>query len=96
MGGVFVDIFDAMMKVSEEKQKQDDITEIRAEIIKLESKRCGHCDFWMKSSSCPAERNVNGRSKGPSMNEIACDKFIREKWIDDLISKKRGQLKNMR
>ena len=38
-------------------------------------KRCGDCDFWMKSSLCPEERNVNGWNKGPSMNGIPCSKF---------------------
>lgn len=38
-------------------------------------KRCGDCSFWMKSSDCPEERNVNGWNKGPSMNGIPCVKF---------------------
>jgi hypothetical protein len=31
-------------------------------------KHCDDCDKWMKSSQCPAERNENGRRRGPSMN----------------------------
>jgi hypothetical protein len=37
--------------------------------------RCGNCDHWMKSRVCPKEKNVNGRNKGPSMNEFACELF---------------------
>ncbi|WP_462402244.1 hypothetical protein [Pseudomonas sp. Marseille-QA0332] len=37
--------------------------------------RCGNCDFWMKSRECPVEKNVNGMSRGPSCEGIACSKF---------------------
>ena len=37
--------------------------------------KCGDCSFWMKSSECPQERNVNGWNKGPSMNGTPCEKF---------------------
>lgn len=42
---------------------------------KPKPKRCGDCFFWMKSSLCPEERNVNGWNKGPSMSGIPCAKF---------------------
>lgn len=37
--------------------------------------KCGNCYWWMKSRDCPRERNVNGRNRGPSMNEAPCGKF---------------------
>jgi len=37
-------------------------------------KRCGNCDKWM-CNTCPREKNVNGRKKGPSMNTFGCDLF---------------------
>lgn len=38
-------------------------------------KRCGDCDNWNKSRLCPKEVNVNGRSRGPSMNSFTCPSF---------------------
>jgi hypothetical protein len=37
--------------------------------------RCGDCQHWMKSRSCPAERNVGGMSRGPSADAPTCGKF---------------------
>lgn len=37
--------------------------------------RCGGCDHWMKSRSCPKERNVGGMSRGPSCDAPACSSF---------------------
>jgi len=42
---------------------------------RLSHRRCGDCDFWMKSSLCPKEHNVRGYSKGPSCDAFPCDKF---------------------
>ena len=47
----------------------------KPEAEKPRPKACGDCYFWMKSSLCPQERNVNGRNKGPSMNGSICEKF---------------------
>lgn len=57
-------------------------------------KECGHCDLWMKSSLCPRERNVNGRNKGPSISEIACDKFTLTSWVKDLKEKRIAEIRN--
>ncbi len=38
--------------------------------------RCGDCDKWMKSSQCPAEKNVNGMSRGPSSEAFKCSQFV--------------------
>lgn len=38
--------------------------------------RCGSCQHWMKSRICPREKNVNGYSRGPSCNDLPCDKYL--------------------
>ena len=47
----------------------------RARIQSDAHPKCGNCHFWMKSRECPAEKNVNGQSRGPSCEGIACQKF---------------------
>ena len=37
---------------------------------------CGSCYWWMKSRSCPREKNVNGWNRGPSMNDPACKEYL--------------------
>ena len=39
---------------------------------------CGHCNHWMKSRQCPKERNVNGYSRGPSMNGLPCSLYAED------------------
>ena len=59
-------------------QRLSAITQLMSKINDLQrwtNKRCGNCDMWMCSNSCPKEKNINGRNKGPSMNEYGCDKF---------------------
>ena len=46
--------------------------------IKIRSRRCGDCYFWMKSSLCPRETNVNGWNRGPSMDDWPCEKFMQK------------------
>lgn len=44
---------------------------------------CGNCFFWMKSSACPREHNVNGRQTGPTMSDPPCSKFtIKQSTLD--------------
>ncbi|ROL86518.1 hypothetical protein [Pseudomonas protegens] len=47
----------------------------RARIQAAARPKCGNCHFWMKTRECPAEKNVNGMSRGPSCEGIACQKF---------------------
>ena len=47
----------------------------RARIQNDARPKCGNCHFWMKSRECPAEKNVNGQSRGPSCEGFACQKF---------------------
>lgn len=58
------------------------------EARQTDSRRCGNCDHWMKSRSCPRERNVNGYSRGPSMDDLACDRFSLKQSVADLKAKR--------
>jgi hypothetical protein len=41
----------------------------------------------MKSSKCPKEVNVNGRSQGPSCEGFACPSFIEDSLHTDIFKK---------
>lgn len=47
----------------------------RARIQNDARPKCGNCSSWMTSRECPAEKNVNGQSRGPSCEGIACQQF---------------------
>ena len=89
------EIFDLAEKFSDKLQKLSDIGDLQTDIRKLKNDVCGNCDLWMKYSLCPKEYNVNGHNKGPSISEISCAKFIRNKFIDELINEKEKVLKDM-
>lgn len=44
----------------------------RGEIDTLLTPRCGNCEHWMKSRTCPREHNVDGMTRGPSCNALPC------------------------
>jgi len=44
-------------------------------------RKCGNCYNWMKSSMCPKEHNVRGRSRGPSSSVHACNEFVPDQDI---------------
>lgn len=70
-------IVDALIQASRAVIRED---QRRAELHRLwdaSRSRCGNCFFWMKSSLCPKEHNVNGYARGPSCNGMACEKFER-------------------
>ena len=58
--------------------------------------KCGNCNFWMKSRECPAEKNVNGQSRGPSCEGIACQKFepspLMARTFEKLLSDKEAEI----
>ena len=58
---------------------------------KAETKRCGACDYWMKSRDCPREHNVNGYSRGPSMDAHPCQKWKANSGYAELIAKRRNE-----
>ena len=35
--------------------------------------KCGECYYWMRSNTCPREKNIKGQSKGPSCNSPTLD-----------------------
>jgi hypothetical protein len=71
-----IDIMDAMNKASARLQ---DVAEYKVRCVNLrnEQGKCGTCFWWMKSSFCPREKNVNGRNKGPSRGDLVmgCPQF---------------------
>jgi len=64
-------VIDALSRISE----LADLAEAKRVADATDSLRCGNCFWWMKSSQCPREKNVNGYSQGPSNNSPACSKF---------------------
>lgn len=66
--------FDAFLRADMRRQHQIKIGELSRELASVGS-TCGDCDRWMKSSECPAEKNVNGMSRGPSSGARICPSF---------------------
>jgi hypothetical protein len=77
------DQFSALVETTGQLSRLAHLRDMLATARQSDAKRCGNCFFWMKSSLCPQERNVNGRNHGPSMNSPACGKFqIEQRAID--------------
>ena len=74
---------DAMTKAS----RLVDLKAKRSHAIQRAKPRCGNCNNWMKSSKCPKEVNVNGRSKGPSCEGFACPSFVEDSLHTDIFKK---------
>lgn len=73
-------LIDAMTKVSR-------LADLRANLNHAKRRmmpRCGNCSHWMKSSQCPKEVNVKGRSQGPSCEGIACKSYVEEIFSTDI------------
>jgi hypothetical protein len=75
-----LDIFDAANRVS----RLMNIAEMKREAAATDKSECGNCVHWMKSRICPRERNVNGRNRGPSMVDPACELFKLKPWVAEL------------
>jgi hypothetical protein len=69
------EIWDWAAKLSAHTQRVHKLRQLQADIASI-GKRCGDCDKWMKSRECPAEKNVNGFSRGPSCNGFICKAFV--------------------
>jgi hypothetical protein len=69
------EIWDWAAKLSAYTQSVHEIRRLANDIARI-GKRCGDCDKWMKSRECPAERNINGLSRGPSCEGFICSQFI--------------------
>lgn len=70
-----MDIFDSIIN---QAQIACEVQRLIERIKKLErwiNRRCGNCNYWMCRGACPKEKRINGRPKGPSMNEYGCNKF---------------------
>lgn len=81
-------IFDRLIEGASRIARLGEIRRMKAEADATDRRECGNCCHWMKSSDCPRERNVNGRSRGPSMSEPACSNFALEPWVADLKTKR--------
>ena len=70
-------MFDAMNAASDSMHKAIKTKELRRKIAGIGS-RCGDCNHWMKSRTCPRERNVGGMSRGPSCDDVVmnCAVFV--------------------
>lgn len=67
-------VWDWADKMSAHTQRLHEIRTLRAQLLTT-GNRCGDCSKWMKSRECPAERNVDGMSRGPSANSHKCSAF---------------------
>jgi hypothetical protein len=76
----FYNLLKAGCEILEAKEIWADLEEARI----TDERVCGHCDFWMKSSSCPSEKNISGRKCGPSMQGLPCEKFVLKEWVRNL------------
>lgn len=76
----FTGMIAALGKLSELAQIRD----LKREADNTDRRTCGNCQHWMKSRSCPSERNENGRQRGPSCESMACGKFLIEPWVEKL------------
>ena len=68
-------IFDAALRMSEAQQRDDELRRLRR-VIWHQTRECGSCDKWMKSSQCPKEHNVAGMSRGPSSGDLKCGEYV--------------------
>lgn len=84
-------IFSAVEKFSEAVQKIGQIKKLSASISDL-APRCGRCYFWMMSSECPREKNINGYSRGPSCDGFPCEKFSEKQYVTELRDARKAQL----
>ena len=88
MSDIF-DIWDRMAAATVEIHRRGRMRELERKIAKT---ACGDCRLWMHSRECPREKNVNGYTRGPSMNADICELFVvgigtemlREQWRSEL------------
>lgn len=69
-------LFDALIEADSARQADIAKRENLARLRVLATPRCGSCDSWMKSSSCPREHNFNGYTRGPDSGGYPCSKFV--------------------
>ncbi len=85
-------IFDAFGEYAKKEmtrwKREQKMTQIRS----VESRRCGNCDHWMKSSCKPEKEH--GQFK--SMNSPGCGDFIIDYGSKQLIDKFKDELERMK
>lgn len=82
------EIWDWAIALSHWERRQEKIRQLRADIAFV---RCGSCQAWM-TRGCPKERNVNGYSRGPSMNEFPCGQYTEKPHYAELRDQRRAEL----
>lgn len=83
------DTIDAILDWDTRNQLARMTREAHALVRDSKEPTCGKCEWWMKSSDCPQERNVNGYSRGPSTSSTlarSCAKFERSKRSEEMTS----------
>lgn len=81
------EIWDWAAKLSEATQRSHERRQLNQALADCGT-RCGDCYKWMKSSMCPAERNVNGRNHGPSCQSRKCGQYQE----DQAATKRRSEI----
>ena len=81
-------IFDAAIKIFDEIDRADKIEKKQQQIQSVENKRCGNCDYWMKST-CRPEKEFK---QFKSCNSIACIDFKLDGVSRELITKFKKEL----
>jgi hypothetical protein len=67
-----MDEVDRMIDVRIRRSARRDLLDRIAEKRRWTLKRCGNCEHWMMAVDCPREHSVNGRRRGPSMDDEPC------------------------
>ena len=83
-------VFDNMIAADAERVRQLALAQLRQQINGL-TPSCGHCDHWMKKSSCKKEAAGDKRS----MNGCACKEFLETPWITEFREELRAKLRVM-
>ncbi len=84
-------IFNILSKASEFIHKQDEINKARKHLVGMEEKKCGMCQYWMRSD-CKPEKEL-GQFK--SAKSFPCKDFEREQIYKDMIVKRKEKLKSL-
>ncbi len=85
------EIFDAVAEYSTQVIRADKIFKKQQQIQSVESRRCGNCDYWMKST-CRPEKEFK---QFKSCNSTACTDFKSEGMSKGLAVRFKKELKSL-
>jgi hypothetical protein len=69
---VFIEFSEVLHKAARRREEIDRLNE-------CSRPKCGNCDHWMKTRSCPAEARGDKRS----MDGLACNLFKRTRFAEE-------------